>query len=253
MNSQDPARWLPVTTASEAARARFERGRSAAHHYQFEEAREHLDAALAADPTFVLALLHRGGSTDVPAELRDCIDRAEANREHASEDEGRMIDAFRAFLLDRDYQRAVAIFQDLSARYDADPYLPTYLGLRYYRNLKRYEDAATQFRNALARDPGFAQAYNWLGYVAMDQGDHARAASMFERYLALAPDQPRAHDSLGVLCLRSGRYEEAADHFEGALARDGRFDESREKLARAREARAKELAEAAPERPVAGS
>jgi tetratricopeptide (TPR) repeat protein len=253
MNSHDHGRWLPVTTTSEEARARFERGRSAAHHYQFAEACEHLDAALAADPTFVLALLHRGGSADDPDEVRAWLDQAEANRERATDDEGLMIDAFRAFLLAGDYHRAVAILHDLSARYDADPYLPNYLGLRYYRNLKRYDDAVAQFEDALARDPGFTQAYNWLGYVAMDRGDHATAASMFERYLALAPDQPRSHDSMGVLCLRSGRYEEAMRHFEQALARDARFDESREKLLRAREARTQELAEAAPERSGTGS
>jgi tetratricopeptide (TPR) repeat protein len=153
-----------------------------------------------------------------------------------------MIDAFRAFLLDGTYERAIAIFHELAAKYAADPYLPAYLGLRYYRNLKRYQDAVDQFRSALSRDSGFVQAYNWLGYIAMDQGDYATAEAMFERYLGLAPDEPRPHDSMGVLCLRSGRPGEAVHHFEQALARDARFTESRDKLAGARAA----LAEAAP-------
>jgi tetratricopeptide (TPR) repeat protein len=241
MTHADESRWLPVTTTSEGARARFEHGRAAAHHYQFEAAREHLDAALAEDPTFVLALLHRGGSADDAAQGRTFLDLAEANRDRASDDEGRMIDAFRAFLVDAEYERAIAILQELSASYTDDPYLPSYLGLRYYRNLQRYEDAADQFRHALARDPGFAQAYNWLGYIAMDQGDHATAEAMFERYRDLAPDEPRPYDSLGVLHLRAGRHEEAAQRFEQALACDARFDESREKLARARTAQAAAL------------
>jgi tetratricopeptide (TPR) repeat protein len=249
MTQADEGRWLPVTTTSEVARAHFERGRAAAHHYQFEAACEHLDAALAEDPAFVLALLHRGGSADDAAQSRTFLDLAEANRHRATDDEGRMIDAFRAFLVDDEYERAIEILLELSATYTGDPYLPSYLGLRYYRNLQRYEDAADQFRHALARDPGFAQAYNWLGYIAMDQGDHATAEAMFERYRDLAPDEPRPYDSLGVLFLRTGRHEAAAQQFERALARDTRFEESRVKLARARAAQADALAREPRSRP----
>jgi tetratricopeptide (TPR) repeat protein len=243
MHHDDARGWLPVTTASEAARARFERGRAAAHHYQFEQAVEHLEAALAEDPAFVLALLHRGGSAGDADECRTFLDAADAHRDHVSDGERRLIDAFRAFLLDGEYERAIEILHGLADTHTADPYLPSYLGFRYYRNLKRYEEASEQFRLALARDPGFVQAYNWLGYIAMDQADYATAEAMFERYLAEAPDEPRAHDSMGVFALRRGRPQEAIHHFERALARDARFEESQIKLGRARAA----LADTAPE------
>lgn len=226
------AQLLPVSTTSEEARAHFERGRKAAHHYQFVEAIEHLDAAIAVDPTFVLALLHRGGSAAYRSELEDYLSRAAANRDQVSEGEQQMIDAFDAFLLEHDYDRAVEIFSALSEKYPDDPYLPSYLGLRYYRNLKRYDEAAAQFRRALARDPQFVQAYNWLGRIAMDQGNYEGAEETFERYIRLAPDEPRPYNSLGVLYLHQGRYEEAARLFEQALARDPRFVESRDNLAR---------------------
>lgn len=228
------AQLLPVTTTSEEARMHFERGRRAAHHYQFAEAREYLDAALAVDSTFVLAHLHRGGSADRVSELEDHLSRAAAHRDRASAGEAQMIDAFRAFLLDRDYERAVDIFTRLSAEYPDDPYLPAYLGLRYYRNLKRYDEAAEQFRRALERDSSFVQAYNWLGYIAMDQADYANAENTFRRYIERASDQPRPHNSLGVLYLRQGRYEEAVRQFERAFALDQRFTESRDNLVRAR-------------------
>ena len=234
------AQMLPVTAASEEAREHFELGRKAAHHYQFAEAREHLDAAIAADPSFVLALLHRGGSAAHLSELQEYLNRAGSNQDRASEGEQQMIDAFRAFLLEDDYDRAIEIFSKLSAEYPDDPYLPSYLGLRYYRNLKRYDEAAEQFRRALERDPSFVQAYNWLGYIAMDQGDHATAEETFKRYIRLAPDQPRPYNSLGVLYLRQGHYEEAAGQFEQAFARDPRFTESRDNLVRARIAQANE-------------
>ena len=229
---------VPVTTTSEQDRAHFERGRTAAHHDRFALARDELDAALAPDPAFAVALLHRGGSATRLAECRGFIEAAEANRSRASEAEGRMIDAFRAFLLDADHDLAVEILQTLSAAVPADPYLSSYLGLRYYRNLQRLDEAAAQFREALARDATFVQADHWLGRIALDRDDLVMAKAMFERYAALAPDEPRAHDSLGLLCLREGRHADAVRAFEQALARDPRFDESRVNLERARAARA---------------
>lgn len=239
------AQMLPVTTTSEEARAQFELGRKAAHHYQFAEAREHLDAAIAADPSFVLAHLHRGGSAETLAELEDYLGRAAANRDRASQGEQRMIDAFQAFLLERDYDRAIEIFGALSEEYPDDPYLPSYLGLRYYRNLKRYDAAAEQFRRALERDPSFVQAYNWLGHIALDQGDYATAEETFRRYVSLAPDEPRPYHSLGVLYLRQGRYDEAAQQFEQSFARDRRFTASRDDLVRTRIEQANERFEKA--------
>lgn len=238
-------RLMPVTTDSEKAREQFLLGRDAAHHYQFAEAREHLDKAIAADSSFVLALLHRGGSARFLTELKDYLGRAEANRQRASPGEQQMIDAFRAFLLEEDYDRAIEILTRLSLEFPDDPYLPSYLGFRYYRNLQRYDEAAKQFRRALDCDPGFVQAYNWLGYIAMDKGDHAEAEHNFQLYIQHAPDEPRPYNSLGVLRLRQGRYEEAARFFEQAFAVDPRFTDSRDNLLRARIEQANERFEEA--------
>jgi tetratricopeptide (TPR) repeat protein len=247
------AQSLPITTTSERAREHFVRGRTAAHHYQFAEAREHLDQAIAADPSFVLAHLHRGGSAKYLSEVQDYLARAEANRSRASEGEQQMIDAFRAFLLERHYDHAIEIFSSLASEYPDDPYLPAYLGFRYYRNLRRYDEGAEQFRRALERDPNFVQAYNWLGYIAMDQGDYATADEHFQQYVRLAPDEPRPYNSLGLLHLRQGRYEEAARQFERAFLMDPRFSESRDNLVRTRIEQAKDLLEEAFGRQDAGA
>jgi tetratricopeptide (TPR) repeat protein len=149
------------------------------------------------------------------------------------------------FLWERDYDRAIEIFSKLASEYPDDPYLPAYLGFRYYRNLQRYDEGAEQFRRALERDSSFVQAYNWLGYIAMDEGDYAAAEENFRLYIELAPDEPRPHNSLGVLRLRQGRYEEASDLFEQSFAVDPRFTESRDNLSRARIEQANERFEEA--------
>lgn len=222
---------LPVTTTSEEARQHFELGRHAAFHYQPVQACAHLDAAISADPEFVLAYLHRGGMSN-PRERRKYFDSAQANGERVTEDERKMVDAFFAFLWEGDVELAVAIFRDLADRYQGDPYLPTYLGLRYLRNLGRLDEAKEQFQRALQRDPTFAQAHNWLGHVALQEEDYDEAEQAFRRYAKLAADQPRPHDSLGRLFLRTGRYDEAIQQFEQALKLDPAFVDSREGLTR---------------------
>jgi tetratricopeptide (TPR) repeat protein len=222
---------LPVTTTSAEARQNFESGRHAAFYYQPSQAWMYLDAAIAADPGFVLAYLHRGGMSTT-LDRKRYFDLAQANRESVTEDEQKMVDAFFAFLWEDEAERAVVIFHDLADRYPDDPYLPSYLGLRYLWNLGRPDEAKEQFLRALERDATFGQAHHWLGYVAMQQGDYAGAEEAFRRCIELAPDQPRPYDSLGRLLLEVGRREEASEQFEQALSLDPDFLASRQNLVR---------------------
>jgi tetratricopeptide (TPR) repeat protein len=223
------AQMLPVTTTSEEARAHFELGRHAAFHYDNVRAREHLDAAIAADSAFVLAYLHRGGMSS-RLERGPYFEAARTHRGRVSEGEQRMVDAFHAFLWDGNIERAIEIFTGLAEEYADDPYLPTYLGLRHYRNLGQYDEAREQFQRALQRDPAFAQAHKWLGYVALDEKDYERAEAHFRRYLELAPDQARPYEALGQFYLRTGRPDEAAMQFERSFTVDPRFTPGRESL-----------------------
>lgn len=248
MPGSGSARRLPVTTTSEEARQHFERGRDAAFHYQSARARRHLDAAIARDPGFVLAYLHRGGMS-LPNERRRFFDAARDNVGRVTQDEGRMVEAFTAFLWEGRIEDAVDIFSDLADAYPDDPYLPTYLGLRYLHNLGQIGQAKEQFARASHRDPTFGQAYFWLGRAALEEGDLQSAESHFRRYLELAPEEPRPYDCFGVLHLRQGRLDDAERLFEAALKHDPEFTVSRENLARVEVERSRgRLADAITER-----
>ena len=234
MTSPIQAQQLPVTTTSKEARAHFELGRLDAFHYQGEQARKHLDMAIALDSTFVLAYLHRGGMSRTMTEAMSFFNRAATNRELVTQGEQHLIDAFFAFLVEGEPERAIDIFQSLSNQYPDDPYLPTYLGLRFYRNLELYDKAAEQFERALERDSVFVQAYNWLGYVKLAQQDYEGAEDAFKNYIQGASDEPRPYNSLGDLYLLTGQYEQAADQFEEALRRYPSFLIARDKLILAR-------------------
>jgi tetratricopeptide (TPR) repeat protein len=224
---------LPVTTASEEARIRFMAGRLAAFHYDNTRAKSHLDAALESDPGFVLAYLHRGGMSN-PEERGPFFEAARAHQDGVTADEALMVDAFFAFLWDGEVETAITIFSELADRYHDDPYLPSYLGLRYLHNLGRPDLARPQFQRAVERDPGFAPAHFWLGRAALVENDDTGAGEAYRRYRELAPDHPRPYDCVGLLHLRHGRHQEAEAAFREALTRDPGFIESRENLVRVR-------------------
>jgi Flp pilus assembly protein TadD len=59
--------------------------------------------------------------------------------------------------------------------------------------------AATQFSNAIAGDPKFAEAYDGLGYAYEAEGRLADAEPMYRKALSLKPEFPAARDHLARL------------------------------------------------------
>ncbi len=125
-----------------------------------------------------------------------------------------------------------------------------------YERQKRYDEAETAFRTALARDPAHAPTLNYLGYMLAEQGERLEESVQYiERALAVEPDNPSYLDSLGWayfkldaldraepplrraseelqrnsvvqdhwgdLLFRLGRYAEAIVAWERSLAGDG--------------------------------
>jgi ketosteroid isomerase-like protein/Tfp pilus assembly protein PilF len=227
------AQMLPVTTASEEARAHFELGRDAAFHYQFAEAVEHLDAAISADPAFVLAYLMRGGSS-TRLERGPYFELARAHQDRVTPAEQQLVDAFHAFLWDDDIDRAVEILTRLDEEHPNDPYVAMWLGLRYLRNLGLHERARERFASALHRDSTTSQAHYWIGQTELALGDVEAAAEAFARYVELSPNQPRPWHALGQLHLVRGELDAAAAMFERSSEVDRRFSPGLEALIRLR-------------------
>jgi tetratricopeptide (TPR) repeat protein len=67
------------------------------------------------------------------------------------------------------------------------------LGSRYYRD-DLYEKAADAFAQALATNPGNADAERSLGATLEQLGREKEAAQHFQRYLELRPDAPEANE-----------------------------------------------------------
>jgi DNA-binding transcriptional MerR regulator len=81
--------------------------------------------------------------------------------------------------------------------------------------------AAHTYRQALALDPGHADAHVNLGRLLHEAGELAEAEAHYLSTLALRPDDGTAAFNLAVAIEDQGRYDEALQQYERAVAIDG--------------------------------
>lgn len=74
---------------------------------------------------------------------------------------------------------------------------------------RRLDEAAEQFRQAVALAPDNANAWNGLGWATFNSGKHAEAEKAFLRVVAIAPGHPAALNGLGQLYLAQKKYQMA--------------------------------------------
>jgi len=81
--------------------------------------------------------------------------------------------------------------------------------------------SASLFEELLERDPGNAQACNYLGYMLAERGLHlARAESLVLCALRIEPHNPYYLDSIGWVYYQQGRLSDAVSALRGALEID---------------------------------
>lgn len=79
------------------------------------------------------------------------------------------------------------------------------------------EEAIAVYREALAIDPAFADAWHGLGMALSELGRHDEAIEAGKRLCELSPDDTLAHTTLSRFYQAAGRIPEAES--EGAKAR----------------------------------
>jgi tetratricopeptide (TPR) repeat protein len=85
------------------------------------------------------------------------------------------------------------------------------------------DEARHAYEQALALDPGLADAHVNLGRLHHHGGDPARAETHYRAALALAPDDAVAHFNLGGLLEETGRATDAVLAYQRAVAADPDF------------------------------
>ncbi|MEP0547224.1 MAG: tetratricopeptide repeat protein [Rhodothermales bacterium] len=223
------AQRMPITTTSDAARVHYVQGEHATGNVDFERARAHFDAALAADPGFAMAHVYRailsGGD-----ERDEHVRHATAHAAQASEAERQMIESYAANLRE-DHDREATLLTTIAERFPSDP-MPMFWWANTESNRGNHAEAVAAARRALAADPSFAPAYNLIGYAEVARGDLAAAEQAFRDYIRLAPDEANPYDSFGEFYLNQGKLDEAEKQYEMALTKDPEFTNARAMLVR---------------------
>jgi tetratricopeptide (TPR) repeat protein len=91
--------------------------------------------------------------------------------------------------------------------------------------------AAEAYREAVALDPGLADALVNLGRLVHEGGDAPEAVRLYERALARTPDDPILHFNLALALEDARGAEAAAAHYERALTLDPGFADAHWNLA----------------------
>jgi len=78
-----------------------------------------------------------------------------------------------------------------------------------------FSEAEKAFKRALALEPNIAEAYNYLGFVAIQQGraSLAEIASLFRQATKLNPEYGEAYYNLGVILTKQGLLSEAQEAY----------------------------------------
>lgn len=86
--------------------------------------------------------------------------------------------------------------------------------------LGRDADAVAAFAEALAMNPGYADAHYNLGIHLARSGRHEEAAGEFRRALESAPRHAEARNNLGASMWALGKGDEAIDHYRKSIESD---------------------------------
>ncbi|MGH6947517.1 MAG: c-type cytochrome biogenesis protein CcmI [Kiloniellales bacterium] len=154
-------------------------------------------------PAFAVGLYLALGNPDMP-------DRPFAERQQATEE----------FTED---PAVLAAVEQLAERLEADPSDPRgwlVLG-RSYAALRRWPEAATAYREAIARGEDAAETHAALGEVLVAGADgrvENAARQAFAAALERAPDEPRANFYAGLALAQDGKVEEALGVWNRQLA-----------------------------------
>jgi tetratricopeptide (TPR) repeat protein len=212
---------VPVTSASEEARALYLKGRALSDQLRTHDARKMFEQAAAKDPTFALAHYDLAIASTSPKDFLEHLDEAVKLSGNASEGERLMIMSLKAGS-NGDSKKSLEYAEELGAKYPRDPRALLVLGFNY-SGVQQFDKAVETLSRATEVDPKFAPAYNLLGYAYMPQEKYAEAETAFKKYVELVPEDPNAHDSYAEMLMRTGRFDESIKHYRQALSIDPHF------------------------------
>jgi len=221
-----------VTTHSQEAYRYFLEGIDYGYKLYFAEAERSFNKALELDSTFAMAYYRLAATKDYEGDTRaarESISKAAKYTDKITQKEKLYIEGFEAYLKG-DYPQAIKVLKKIVESYPDEKDAFWRLGLIYYRNLLKFEEAVHYLNKAIEIDPLYKMAYNNLAYTYDRMGEFEKSLWAINKYISLAPDEPNPYDTRGDLYARNGNLDHAIESYKKALEKKPDFYSSQWKL-----------------------
>jgi tetratricopeptide (TPR) repeat protein len=215
-----------VTTSSLDALKQYSLGIEENIRMNFEQARRHYAAALAIDSSFTAARASLGNlccerfDTTLGKRL---LAEAVLHLEGLTEKERYKILAFHARSVEKNFDKAMGIYGDFLTRYPDDAAAHNNLAYLYFQR-RQYQDAATEYKEALRCDPSMYLASRSLQAIYVYCTGEVDSAILWSRkQIARDPEQIFAYDNLGYALVGKDSLEAAVAAFQKVVQGDPRY------------------------------
>jgi tetratricopeptide (TPR) repeat protein len=225
---QDPGKGaevtgkVPITCASDDARAAYLTGRELQENLRVTDSRRHFQRAVAIDPGFALAHLALANTATTNSGFFEELARASECSGGASAGERLMVDSNLAGV-NGEPELQEQLLQELVTTYPDDERAQQLAGNFYFFTRQEYDRAIEHYRRATEINPDFAPAHNLLGYGLRFVEDYPAAEQAFQRYIELIPGEPNPYDSYAELLMKMGRFDESIEQYRKALDQNPNF------------------------------
>ncbi len=211
---------IPITCASDEARATFIKARDALDMGRTLDAKALLEKAIEQDPNFACAYLFQASSANSATEFRSNMDKAMANKGKASPGEQILIDINMTFL-DNNAEKRFELAKKLAADYPASQ--RAWLTLAgQHQGRKEYTKARDLMYAAMQINPDFPLPHRDLGfsYLFDEPKEFSLAEKHMKKFVELRPNEASSHIGLGDVYRAQSNLEEARDAYTKATKVD---------------------------------
>jgi tetratricopeptide (TPR) repeat protein len=212
---------VPITTASDEARALYLQGRDLNEKLRLTDAHGLFERAVRKDPDFALAYLGLAAVAPTTQAYFAALDHAVALAEKVSAPERLMIRGLHAGATGKPTLQQ-ALYTQLVRLYPKDARALSLLGAFYFGQ-QDYARSIELYTRAIAINPRFGSPYNILGYAYRAVENYAASEKMFKKYIELIPDDPNPYDSYAELLMKTGQLDASIRSYEQALTLDRTF------------------------------
>lgn len=222
---------MPVTTDSELALEYYETAMLAFDQLKIGMASHNLEMAVKEDSDFFMAyfwMYFMSGKNP-----KKIVENAMQANAELNDGETEVKTAFK-YLIDGQNKKVVEHLNKAIDLYPSDPHIYKILYILQFQYLKDLEGAVETISRAIEVQPGYALAYNQLGYAFMHLEEFGKAEEAFDKYIKMAPTLANPYDSKGDFYMTTEQYDKAFVSYMKAYEIDSGFSVSEKKARKAK-------------------